>query len=240
MSYMIHNAGYDISAHDFCTTNSFTNDTRNKRQNKVKNAIYLTMPKVSSVWKYTCYSEDDWLHYKAFSTSGACYGVAEFDNGLAISVFLPTSFSLPDWQVQYVSYDGNIKCRIYYDDKGQPLFKEPKFLTSNDARDILYVSDKAACSIIALDKNGTVLFNFTHKTMTCPLGLTCDDEGNIYVACKINVIQINAYGTLSRVILSPKENMSTLLTDICFNKLSQKLAVVNEPSEVTIFKFFPK
>ncbi|XP_045205675.2 uncharacterized protein LOC123557933 [Mercenaria mercenaria] len=239
-------------ANDFCTLEHYVNRSLKDIN---KNAIYFTMPQATTVWKYKCDREilknvpvNSYARYsntnkssttEAFYKNGQCFGIAAFDKGLAISLFIQTSYALPDWQVQYVTFTGAVKKQIYYDNKDQPLFKEPKHLTSNDAQNVLYVSDQGANSIIALDPKGTVLFKFIHETIKCPQGLTRDDEGNIYVACDNKVIQINQHGTKSRIILSSDEAEPKMLIDVCFNKVSQKFAVVNKSAEVTVFKFLP-
>jgi hypothetical protein len=119
------------------------------------------------------------------------------------------------------------------------LFKEPKHLTSNDARDILFVSDQGNHSVIALDIKGYILFKYTHETIQNPRGLTCDNEGNIYVASEDKVIQIDQHGSKSQVILSSKEKQFEKLIDVCYSTYASELGVLSESAEVTILKPLP-
>jgi hypothetical protein len=191
-------------------------------------------------WFFTMiYKYADKTDVEILRTCGKCYGIAVFSKGLAISLNIRSKYSLPEWQVQFISYDGTVLKQICFDNEGGPLFQEPKHLTSNDAQDILFVSDQGKHLVIALDIKGYTLFKYTHDSIQTPLGITCDNEGNIYVASKNKVVQIDQHGTKSRVILNTKEKQSNLVNDVCYNKLTGELGVLSQSSEVTILKPLP-
>ena len=199
---------------------------------------YFTIPKEQKICK--CTNDADLAaDLESFRTCGECHGIAVFNEGLAISLQISTNYSLPEWQVQFISFNGEVRRQICFDNEGEPLFKEPKHLTSNDAEDILFVSDQGNHSIIALDIKGYTLFKYTHETIKTPLGLTCDDEGNIYVASGNKVVQIDQHGTKSRVILSSKEGNDVELIDVCYSKVTNELAVLSKSAEVTVLKPLP-
>jgi hypothetical protein len=195
---------------------------------------YFTIPDQQKIYKYANKTDAEIVR-----TCGKCYGIAVFNEGLAISSNIPTNYSLPEWQVQFISYDGTVRKQICFDNEGGPLFKEPTHLTSNDAEDILFVSDQGNHSIIALDIKGYTLFKYTHDSIKTPRGITCDDEGNIYVASENKVVQIDQHGTKSRVILSTKEKQSNRVIDVCYNKFTSELGVLSRSSEMTILKPLP-
>jgi hypothetical protein len=166
---------------------------------------FFTIPDQQKIYKYA-----DKTDVENLRTCGKCYGIAVFSEGLAISLNIRSKYSLPEWQVQFISYDGTVRKQICFDNDGEPLFKEPKHLTSNDAQDILFVSDHGNHSVIALDIKGYTLFKYMHDSIKTPRGITCDDEGNIYVATVNKVVQIDQHGSKSRVILNTKEKHLTL------------------------------
>lgn len=174
----------------------------------------------------------------AFNLHGTCHSVVLFNGGLALSVYIKTGFSNPDWHIQLVDFKGNIIKQICYDGNGIPLFKEPRHLASSNTEDILFVSDYSLNSVLALDKHGQTLFKFTHKLISCPLGITCDEENNVYVACGQTVVQIKQDGKISRALLNSTEKKTTV-EDVCYNELTKSLAVVENSPKATIFKFLP-
>jgi hypothetical protein len=186
------------------------------------------------IYKYADKTDVEFFH-----TCGKCYGLADFNDGLAISLNIQSNYSLPEWQVQFISYDGTVRKQICFDNEGGPLFKEPKHLTSNDGQDILFVSDQGNHSIMALDIKGYTLFKYTHDTIQTPRGITCDDEGNIYVASENKVVQIDQHGTKSRVILNTKDEQFNLVIDVCYNKFTSELGVLSKSSDMTILKPLP-
>jgi hypothetical protein len=195
---------------------------------------YITIPDQQKIYKYA-----DKTCVEFMRTCGKCYGIAVFNECLAISLNLPTNYLLPEWQVQFISYEGTVRKQICFDNEGGPLFKEPKHLTSNDAEDILFVSDQGNHSVIALDIKGYTLFKYMHDTIKTPRGITCDDDGNIYVASENKIVQIDQHGSKSRVILNTKEKRSNLVIDVCYNKFTSELGVLSRSSEVTILKPLP-
>jgi hypothetical protein len=78
-----------------------------------------------------------------------------------------------------------------------------------------------------------------HDTIQTPHGITCYDEGNIYVASENKVVQIDQHGTKSRVILNTKEEWYNLVIDVCYNKFTSELGVLSQSSDVTILKPLP-
>jgi hypothetical protein len=201
---------------------------------QIYSAYYFTIPNEQKICKYTDDADVEFIH-----TCGKCYGIAVFDEGLAITINIPTSYSLPEWQVQFITFKGYLKKQICFDNDGEPLFKEPKYLTANNAQDILFLSDQGNHSVIALDVKGYILFKYTHETIQNPRGLTCDDEGNIYVASGDKLLQIDQHGTKSRVILSSKEKQLKKLIDVCYSTYASELGVLSESAEVTILKPLP-
>jgi hypothetical protein len=205
-----------------------------KNTSQEKFGWYFTIPDQQMIYKNAEKTDVEFIR-----TCGKCYGRAVFNEGLAISLNIPTKYSLPEWQVQFISYEGTVDKQICFDNEGGPLFQKPKHLTSNDAQDILFVSDQGNHSVIALDTKGYTLFKYMHDTIRTPRGITCDDEGNIYVASENKVVQIDQHGTKSRVILNTKEKLNNLVIDVCYNKFTSELGVLSESSEITILKPLP-
>jgi hypothetical protein len=214
----------------------------------------------SVVYKY-CRENSGATVKIAFQFSGNCHSVVPFNDSLALSVYIKTGFSTPDWHVRIADHKGGIINQICYDSNGEPLFKEPRHLASSHSGDILFVSDYGLKSVIALDTHGQVLFKFSLNDLLSvikweqqhPLGITCDEENNVYVACMNKVIQISSNGIKCHIILQTDRitGRQPEIVDVCYNPLSKKLAVaevcystsptlytISTPT-ATILKFLP-
>jgi DNA-binding beta-propeller fold protein YncE len=128
--------------------------------------------------------------------------------------------------------DGNVKKRLCYDAGGQPLLKTPEHLSCNATRDILYVSDSTENCVIAIDNTGNIVYKFTHTEIKSPKALSCDDEGNVYVACNNKVVLIDSHGKKCRVLI---ESSSKDITGIYYNIAAQQLVVIDGVRNVTFF-----
>jgi hypothetical protein len=73
---------------------------------------FFTIPARQKIYKYT-----DKTCVEFFHTCGKCYGIAVFNEGLAISLNIPTKYSLPEWQVQFISYEGIVRKQICLDNQ---------------------------------------------------------------------------------------------------------------------------
>jgi hypothetical protein len=67
-------------------------------------AYYFTIPYEQKICKYAIDNADvEFIH-----TCGKCYGIAVFDEGLATTINIATSYSIPEWQVQFITFKGYV------------------------------------------------------------------------------------------------------------------------------------
>lgn len=189
---------------------------------------YFTLPCKKTVYAYKNHDSFDEL----FTTEGSCFGIACFAGGFAVSMEIKSNFSLAsDWQVQVMNIKGELQRQIYSDSAGNPLFKKPLFLASNRKENVLFVSDYEKHSVIALDTNGKLLFEFTNDMLQKPLGLAVDGEQNVYVACGKFILLIEKDGKGARALLPVRDIDKAV--DVCFEPVKNLLTVIFKSGSVT-------
>ena len=189
---------------------------------------YFTVPCKKMVFMYKKHSS----FYECFPTAGSCFGIACFAGGFAVSMEIKSNFNMPSaWQVQTFDEKGKLKKQFFYDSSGDALFKRPLFLDSNKSETTLFVSDIGKRAIIALDVEGTKLFEFVNAILNEPLGIAVDPEENIYVACGSRVVQVEKGGVSFRELL-PVGNHDKAV-DICFEPVENLLTVILKSGAVT-------
>lgn len=102
------------------------------------------------------------------------------------------------------------------------------FITNNR---VCY-SNKNPALVHCIYLDGSEVFTYQHEDLKCPYGITCDNEGLIYVAgfCSHNVHQISPTGELIKLIVS-KENE---IKAIHYNCSTKKLLLTHSEKSVTV------
>ncbi|XP_052790842.1 uncharacterized protein LOC128224817 [Mya arenaria] len=173
-----------------------------------------------------------------FTTPGHCFGITKFDNGLALVHEQNGSFSTPKWQIHVYTFEGVLKQQILYDKERQALFERPEYLSANTEENILYATDTSKKVLYAFDTKGNILFIFQSKVMVEPRGISSDPEGNIYIACRRRVLQIQENGVKYRTILYiGKLKGDNCVEDVYFDRENTQLAVIEDFKYGNVFKF---
>ena len=200
-----------------------------------KNKSYFTYPSNKSVYKL-----DSFEGFKlAFEITGTCYGIACFNDGIALSVEIVTNFqSGSEWQVQLYDFRGLLRSQIFSDTDGDAYFGKPLCLCSNDGEDKLFVSDEQKNAIFIFDVNCELIAEVKDPAILVrPRGLTCDEFENIYVACERIVVQVLRRGQACRQLLTL--STSDVAMDLCFDVLRRQLVVVQKSGMITFFNVTP-
>jgi len=195
---------------------------------------YFTMPHENTVYKFV----DSKLSNSsvAFKTTGRCYGITGFADGLAVSMEIETSFDTSsEWQIQLLDFNGKLKKQIFHGQDGRPLFQKPLFLASNKTETKLFVSDEMKGAVIALSADGAVLYECS-TTPSKPLGLAVDCDENIYAACGDCVVQIERAGANKRTIL-PMKKQGDQVCGVCFDEDRKMLVTIQRSAKLTFFSF---
>lgn len=208
-----------------------------EKNRKCENELmFFVVPRPSKVLAY-CNRHSQVFQAFQLPTGAEGLNIAMFNKGLALSVRLETSFNLPEWRIQHVSFSGEVITDFIYDKTGNPLFKHPNHLISNETQDILFILDCKDKAVKAMDTKGMILFCYKHELLQFPTSITFDEENNIYVASQNKVIQIDKLWKHTRELLTAERGQ--IITNICYNKVAKRLTVVDNKHQITMFKYLP-
>ncbi|KAL4233493.1 hypothetical protein ACF0H5_008174 [Mactra antiquata] len=162
-------------------------------------------------------------------TPGTCRAICvnKFD-GKAISMSLDEDTG----QVNLLTPGGNLQMELIEDPQGEQLFIRPESIVVT--RDLnLVVADKGTQSVLGLQPDGEVLFEYTG--IRYPTAIVCDERNYIYVAGPNNIHQLTENGDLIKLFVTKAEIGFSPLS-LSYNEEKKHLLVTGKGPKVTLFK----
>lgn len=169
---------------------------------------------------------------KSITTDGYCNSVAIcrrsfFSHALVAGITYPQGFATKQYQVHIMDFNGAIKLKLFYDDTGQSLFHGKVFVSGTVTCGEIIVSDKADGSVQGFNtitREGV----FKHKIKD-PLGLSVDNQNNIYVITNSCFYWISP--NRDRVVSFLKRGHRSKSSNCCYDNKTKMLAVTSSHSE---------
>lgn len=111
-------------------------------------------------------------------------------------------------------------------------------------RYISFISESRLCfsngtpaSVQCIDIDGNLIFTYQHENLKGPYGITCDDEGVIYVAERSlnSVHQISPDGKFVKYLLSTEDGIENP-TALNFNLTTKQLILTHSEKYIEVFQ----
>lgn len=176
---------------------------------------------------------------KLIKTEGYCDSIAIcrvsfFFHGLVVGMTFSATYHTKRYQVHIMSLNGEVKTMLFYDDTGLSLFHGKVFVSGSPKKGEIYVSDKTGETVQGFNIiTGEGLFKVT--TIQEPLGLSVDDNNNIYIITNACFYWIPPDREDVRPFL--KRGHRSKSHNCCYDNQSETLAVTSSHSEtVQLYK----
>lgn len=188
--------------------------------------VFATVPYKKEVHRIS--TDQSLTALDSFRTEGFCWGITSYDQGLAVSVKLPSKPLVPPFQVHLLDFDGTFKKSVAFDCDGMTLFVEPKFLAATHDGNYLLVSDYRKDCLYCLNGEERVIFTYTG--MKSPSGVTTDDRNNIHLVSFYGTQRIHKLNTKGEKLdgLPPDEEKTLFPHGICYRKKDKLLLVTTD------------
>lgn len=149
-----------------------------------------------------------------------CHGICFADGKLVVS--------LANKLLQFLDLSGNVLSTV-----SKMGFATYCSVTNNKIYYAAHDNDEVYCC----DLNGSVKWKFSLKKNCFPRGITHDDFGNIFVACKTanKVIVIESNGKESRVLLTSDDGLNTPRV-VHYNHKNDTLIVCYASNQCSLYK----
>ena len=195
--------------------------------------VFATVPYKKEVHRLS--TDQTLAAIDSFRTEGFCWGITCFQDGLAVTVKVPSKPLVPPFQVHLVEFDGTFKKSIAFDTDGISLFTEPKFLSTTLDGAFLLVSDYRKDSLFCLTADGRVIFTYTG--MKSPSGVTTDERNNTHVVSFFGTERIHKLSPTGEKLdgLPADENDTLFPHGICYRKKDRLLLVTSEADNLELF-----
>lgn len=155
----------------------------------------------------------------------------------------------PDFQICGITSDGvklvaaSNDSILVMDMEGSPLGEiETEF--TYVYRYISFISKSRLCfsngtpaSVQCIDIDGSLIFTYQHENLKGPYGITCDDEGVIYVAERSSnyVHQISPDGKFVKCLLSRKDGVESP-TAINYNFTTKQIILTHSENSIAVYQ----
>lgn len=155
----------------------------------------------------------------------------------------------PDFQICGITSDGNKLVAASNDsilvmDLTGSTLREIETEYTYVYRYISFISESRLCfsngtpaSVQCIDIDGNLIFTYQHENLKGPYGITCDDEGVIYVAERSlnSVHQISPDGKFVKYLLSTEDGIENP-TALNFNLTTKQLILTHSEKYIEVFQ----
>lgn len=140
-----------------------------------KNAFAVTLPNENKV-KFLFVSNDDLTESHEIMAYARCEGIDYAENKLFLACNKPA-------KVLILNMRGEVIKEISNDESGNNLFSQPAYISVDEKRQLLCVSDRKTASATVLAMNGTIKGVYKNENMKYPLttSLVELDKNKIFV-----------------------------------------------------------
>lgn len=155
--------------------------------------------------------------------------------GLVVGMTFSATYHTKRYQVHILSFSGQTLKTLFYDDSGQTLFHGKVFVCGSPNKGEIYVSDNTGETVQGFNFiKGQGLFRHSIQE---PLGLTVDDQKNIYVITHSCFYWITP--NREEVIPFLKRGHRSRSHNCCYDNKTKRLALTSSHSEtVQLYKIF--
>lgn len=150
-----------------------------------------------------------------------------------------TVSSIRDKVVDIIQLDGSVLRSFEYGPSGAPLFVEPRYVAAS-ADGTIIVTDVSKQSVICLDHEGNILFNYNPEDtrgLKKPQGVCLDKIGNVFVADNGNnrIELLTSEGAFQRFVLGKENGLERPVAIVVSS--SNRLVIVQNDGMVKVFSY---